>query len=173
MISEFEFLDTTYKIKPISQNGTFGFEIDGKVYMTDFQGHNKGPETAQQTIQINGASHKVWMAYDGDTVFIHAGGRHWSVKPIDILEKMTDEAAAGGDHVSAPMPGMVMSVVVEAGDNVNKNDPLIVIESMKMETTITASRDGIIEQVHVDQGASFEKGTLLVSFLAETDKEER
>ena len=53
------------------------------------------------------------------------------------------------------MPGVVVSVAVKPGDTVEEGQPLLVIESMKLETTITAPRDGIIAEVPFATGASF------------------
>lgn len=52
-------------------------------------------------------------------------------------------------HIGAPMPGMIVNVKVKAGDKVTKNDPLMVMEAMKMETTIYAEHDGEIGQILV------------------------
>ena len=55
------------------------------------------------------------------------------------------ESAAGSDRLTAPMPGLIKLVRVEAGDVVSKGEALIVMEAMKMELTLSASRDGIVE----------------------------
>ncbi|MBM4055660.1 MAG: pyruvate carboxylase [Planctomycetes bacterium] len=67
-------------------------------------------------------------------------------------------------HVGAPMPGMVVKVKVAAGDKVVKNDPLLIMEAMKMEATIYAEFDGEISQVLVKPRDSVETGDLLVVY---------
>jgi len=77
------------------------------------------------------------------------------------------EALAGGDAVSAPMPGKVIALNVKAGDAVEKGHVVAVMEAMKMEHSLTAPRDGVIEAVNVEIGAQVPEGEILVA-LEET-----
>ena len=67
-------------------------------------------------------------------------------------------------HVPAPMPGMVVTVSVKAGQTVRAGDPLVSLEAMKMETQIRAERDGTIKAVHVRTGETIAACDLLVEF---------
>lgn len=69
---------------------------------------------------------------------------------------------AGEQRVTAPMPGRVLRVLVEAGMPVVSGQPLVVIEAMKMENALAAARDGIVDEVAVTEGMSVETGRLLV-----------
>ncbi len=69
-------------------------------------------------------------------------------------------------HVAAPMPGMVVTVSVKAGQAVRAGDPLISLEAMKMETQVRAERDGTIKAVHVRNGETVAARDLLVEFVA-------
>ena len=60
-------------------------------------------------------------------------------------------ATAGGDVILAPMPGLVKEVRVEVGQEVKSGDPLLILEAMKMEHTLTAPRNGTIESVNVEK----------------------
>ena len=62
------------------------------------------------------------------------------------------------------MPGMVVTVAVQAGDGVKKGQKLLTIEAMKMETTISAERDGKIADVLVKPGSQVATGDLLLKF---------
>jgi 3-methylcrotonyl-CoA carboxylase alpha subunit len=75
--------------------------------------------------------------------------------------------AAGGDTVLAPMPGAVKTVRANGGQSVAKGDPLVVLEAMKMEHTLTAPRDGTIAEVTVAEGDQVEDGALLVRLESE------
>jgi pyruvate carboxylase len=66
------------------------------------------------------------------------------------------------NHIAAPMPGAVATVVVKPGQKVSKGSPLVSIEAMKMETTITAHRDATVIKVLVSPGDSVEPKDLLV-----------
>ena len=67
-------------------------------------------------------------------------------------------------HVGAPMPGMIVNVKVAVGDKVAKNDPLMIMEAMKMEATIYAEHDGEISQVLVKARDCVEAGDLLIVY---------
>ena len=71
--------------------------------------------------------------------------------------------AAGAEVISAPMPGTIVSVNVNAGDNVKKGDVLVILEAMKMENEIMAPRDGVVAGTHVNKCDSVDSGTPLVS----------
>ncbi|GEN44768.1 pyruvate carboxylase [Alkalibacillus haloalkaliphilus] len=65
-------------------------------------------------------------------------------------------------HIGASMPGTVVNVLVKEGEQVKKNDHLMITESMKMETTIQAPFDGKVKQIHVRDGEALETGDLLI-----------
>ena len=69
---------------------------------------------------------------------------------------------AGGEVVSAPMPGTIVKVNVEAGHAVKSGDVLVVLEAMKMENEIMAPRDGTVRQVVTQKGAKVDTGSPLV-----------
>ncbi|WP_136419874.1 pyruvate carboxylase [Herbaspirillum sp. ST 5-3] len=66
------------------------------------------------------------------------------------------------NHIGAPMPGMVVTVAVKAGQKVAKGDPLVSIEAMKMETMIRAERDAVVKHTHVKPGAVVTAKDLLI-----------
>lgn len=67
-------------------------------------------------------------------------------------------------QIKAPMPGLVLSVLVTQGDEVKKGDNLLVLEAMKMENMIKSPTDGIIKKIEIKQGNKVEKNELLISF---------
>jgi len=77
------------------------------------------------------------------------------------------EAVLGGDSVSAPMPGKLLSLHVKAGDTVAKGDPIAVMEAMKMEHTLPAPRDGVVASVEAAPGDQVSEGDILVHLEAE------
>ena len=70
-------------------------------------------------------------------------------------------APAGGEQITAPMPGNILSVNVAAGDAVKKGQVLMVLEAMKMENEIMCPCDGKVLSVSVSKGATVESGALL------------
>ena len=75
------------------------------------------------------------------------------------------KADAGNEaHVGAPMPGVVSTVAVAAGQEVQAGDVLLSIEAMKMETALHAERDGVVAEVLVGAGDQIDAKDLLVVF---------
>lgn len=70
-------------------------------------------------------------------------------------------APAAGDEIMAPMPGAILDVRCQAGKVVKAGDVLFILEAMKMENEICASRDGTITAVCVNKGSTVETGTTL------------
>ena len=81
-----------------------------------------------------------------------------------MLSKRTRPKAeeSNAAHVAAPMPGMVATVAVKAGQKVTKGSPLLSVEAMKMETAITAERDATVVRVHVAPGDRVDAKDLLL-----------
>jgi biotin carboxyl carrier protein len=72
--------------------------------------------------------------------------------------------APSASMVAAPLPGVIKSVAVQAGQSVSAGDELLVIEAMKMDNVIRASRDGVIEAMHVLEGHRVAHGELLLEY---------
>ena len=70
-------------------------------------------------------------------------------------------APAGGEQVTSPMPGAILSVNVAAGDTVKRGQVLMILEAMKMENEIMCPCDGKVGSVNTSKGATVESGTLL------------
>lgn len=66
------------------------------------------------------------------------------------------------NDIKAPMPGLILDVLVQVGDMVKEGDYLIVLEAMKMENTLTALGDGVVKSVSVIKGEKVEKNQLLI-----------
>ena len=83
-----------------------------------------------------------------------------------LLHEMGMDIAGGKkvNDIKAPMPGMVLKVLVEAGQTIKKGDALIVLEAMKMENVLKAVSDGVVKKVNVNKGDKVEKNQVLVYF---------
>ena len=73
-----------------------------------------------------------------------------------------DGALAAGEVITSPMPGNILKINVAQGQHVNEGDVLIVLEAMKMENEISATKSGTVAQISVTKGAVVETGTPLV-----------
>lgn len=77
-----------------------------------------------------------------------------------------DETQGGNGNIVAGMPGRIIDILVKNGDSVEKDQPLLIMEAMKMEMTIRADCDGIIEKLDVSANDQIGEGALLVSIAA-------
>lgn len=83
-----------------------------------------------------------------------------------LLEKlgMNKVSAQAVSELRAPMPGSILEIKVKAGDIIEKGDPVLILEAMKMENLIKSSGKGEIKEVLVDKGSSVEKNQVLIIF---------
>ncbi len=73
------------------------------------------------------------------------------------------QGTAGGVDVTAQVPGKVLSIANGVGSSVKSGDPIIILESMKMEIPVVAPQDGTVASVNVAVGAQVESGDLLAT----------
>lgn len=120
----------------------------------------------------NGRSHRVLVLKEdreNGTVRLRIGAHTYTVQLQDDRTRLMqtlglDKAATKVKEMKAPMPGMVLNILVKPGDAVKKNDPILVLEAMKMENMLKAPGDATIASIHAEKGKAVEKGQLLVSF---------
>ncbi|AOG23956.1 acetyl/propionyl/methylcrotonyl-CoA carboxylase subunit alpha [Acidovorax sp. RAC01] len=104
----------------------------------------------------------VYAQGEVDHVFTPLGATQ--ITAIDLLAH-AGEAAAEGGRLTAPMPGKVVSFAVKAGDAVTKGQPLAVMEAMKMEHTIAAPSDGVVQELLYAPGDQVTEGAELLKLV--------
>jgi len=108
------------------------------------------------------------VLFDGRDVWVHLDGETYQLQWRDAITHHAEAAGGETDAVCrAPMPGVVIAIGVARGDQVKAGDTLVVIESMKLETAVKASRNGVVESVHVAVGQAFERDAPLVTLTEE------
>ena len=152
-----------YTIDLLPHGGGARIWIDSKSYEARLATAKDG----RQEILIDDIAYPVHAVSHGSTSYIHAFGRTWEVEIPDAVFG----AAQGknGFEIFAPMPGTVIDLKASIGQSVRRGQTLLVIESMKMQTEITANMDGILAEVLVLAGQVFNRGDL----LARLKKEEK
>ncbi|PCJ81909.1 MAG: acetyl-CoA carboxylase biotin carboxyl carrier protein subunit [Bacteroidetes bacterium] len=131
-------------------DGVFQVKIEGKNYIVEAI---EGPDPeGKMIVSVEGVEREV-QVFDERALLLDKMG----MSTIDTSADL---------QLCAPMPGKVLSVLVEAGQSVEAGDSLLVLEAMKMENVIKAAFSAIIEDVPAKSGMAVEKGELLVAFEA-------
>ncbi|RUS74519.1 hypothetical protein EGW08_017726, partial [Elysia chlorotica] len=167
--------DTEHTIH-ISETGpnSRSVSVDGQapvtiedVRLTTEPGAGTDNEKTTVRCSINGKISSSTILMRGNSVHIFAvDGSHNLSIPLPKFLKSSLGSGSINDPV-APMPGVVEKVTVDAGSEVKKGDPLVVMIAMKMEYVIRASRDGVVEKVYHKPGDTVSKGTVLVHLKEE------
>jgi 3-methylcrotonyl-CoA carboxylase alpha subunit len=118
-------------------------------------------------VEVDGARLAPTIVRDGDALHVFHEGGHWRLGIHNPLAAAESHEGAGG-RLTAPMPGKVAAVLIEAGEAVAAGQPLIVVEAMKMEHTIHAPADGSVTEVRFKVGDQVSEGEILLGF-EETD----
>ena len=124
----------------------------------------QGAET--HTVKLTPPLHRMSLSvatYDDETVVFEAG------RAFSFTEVTTDAGAQGAvsdGAVLSPMPGHILSVAVAEGDVVTKGSPLVVMEAMKMEMTLTAPFDGTVVELTAKAGERVAEGVVLLRLVA-------
>lgn len=123
----------------------------------------------QLKLRVDGRVVDAIIATRGDELHIHLDGDAYQLRYRHPLERLAAQHQGGAsDGIRAPMPGSIIKVAVAVGDTVSRGQTLLVMESMKMETTLVAPRDGVVAAVNVAAGQSFDRDALLLSLEALT-----
>jgi pyruvate carboxylase subunit B len=101
---------------------------------------------------------------------LNLGGDRWEVEVIDERTRHIRSLTGGGERargpgsLRAPMPGLIVRVLVEPGQEVEAGAGLVVLEAMKMENELKASAAGTVSAIRSQAGEAVEKGQVLVEF---------
>jgi oxaloacetate decarboxylase alpha subunit len=108
------------------------------------------------TVEVEGKSY---------TVSVSAGGDVSGIGSVGVQTESVSDAVpmSGGEPVAAPLAGNVVKVLVKSGQRVSEGESIIVLEAMKMETSVSAPSDGTIVDVKVQAGDSCSVGDVLVT----------
>ncbi|WP_025664170.1 acetyl-CoA carboxylase biotin carboxyl carrier protein subunit [Aquimarina megaterium] len=160
-------MSSTYKV---SVNTIFDFEFtEEDISKIDMVSNSK---STHHILQNNKSFHTEIVQSDFDT-------KKYTVKvnnnsyQVDITNELDTRIAAMGfsigsskqvNAIKAPMPGLLLDVQVEIGQEVKEDDPLLILEAMKMENIILSPRDGVIKSISATTGDAVDKGQLLIEF---------
>jgi biotin carboxyl carrier protein len=140
----------------LSDNVSFEFERDENNKAVFYLNHG---EVRRPVIISADEDTKVAMSINGYTY--KAEALNTRDKHIKRLLNVTERASSGSTKVVAPMPGLLKSVNVQAGQTVKKGERLFILEAMKMENDIKSPMDGVVTTLNAVAGAVVEKNFLL------------
>jgi biotin carboxyl carrier protein len=140
--------------------------VDGATYRVDFESVSGQPV---HSLLVNDKSYEayVYPSDEGWQVLLH--GTLYQLNVEDEREWRLRASMGGGPaeygefHLRSPMPGMIVAVPVEEGQEVKKGDVLVILESMKMQNELKSPRAGTISRVRVKPGDNVEQRETLVS----------
>jgi len=152
-LGESEYDLTIHALKPELVLG-----LNGKRYTL----RELGEAAGASLVEIDGKRLASRHARSGNEVHLHHAGRSWTVGFLDPRDAAR-EAAGGSDEVRAPMPGVVVSIDVPPGQPVRAGQTIVTIESMKLQTSLAAPRDGTVAEVLKAVGETFDKDALVAT----------
>ena len=150
----------------------FTVTVEGTAYEVEIEGEtvtvNGRPFTVTldgNRAEVNGTSYEVELQGDQATVNgiayalqVQEKERPGAEAPPRVVRAAAEEAGA----VTAIMPGKIIRVLVKEGDEVQEGDVVCVLEAMKMENELRASKSGVVKEVTVEPGSDVEMGEVLV-----------
>lgn len=159
--------DREYQID-LSGNGQSG-TINGESFELDVQKNNASTyhiikDQKSYNIEI------VKADYQEKTFELNINGNPYTIEAQDEFDLLLAQLGMSNlndvkvNEVKAPMPGLVVDVLVNVGDSVAKNDPILILEAMKMENILKSPTEGIIKSINTMKGSAVEKNHVLISF---------
>ena len=138
-----------FEVEVIQQNGKeLLISRDGKKHIARMLAIDS--ENKKITIKIDGDRFEIKLTDEYDVLLQSLGMDAASTKKVNELK--------------APMPGVVVDIVVGVGDSVVKDDPLVVLEAMKMENMLKSPSDGVVKSINIKKGDTVEKNRILINF---------
>jgi biotin carboxyl carrier protein len=116
---------------------------------------------------IDGHSEPLRAVAHGDAVYVQLRGRAWRLEKLDPARSNAASGAGATGASLAPMPGVVVSLHAQLGQRVERGDPLLVIESMKLQMTVEAATQGTVVELPCAAGQTFARGAVLARVEAE------
>jgi len=153
--------DQTFQVA-LTENGQV--TVNGEKFHCDVQRESRSEHFS---LIIEGRSHQIWMEPANGEVRIHVGGFDFNVRVEDErvhrLRQLAAQEAPSREkgQIAAPMPGLVVKILVELGQPVQKGQGILIVEAMKMENEIRAPMAGVVKEIKVQLRQAVEKGEIL------------
>jgi biotin carboxyl carrier protein len=143
-------------------------QVDGKIFEVDFDSIGDQP---LYSLLLDGMSYEAYVYPAEQAWQVLLIGHSYPVMVEDEREKRLRLASGRGFgehadfHLKAPMPGLVVAIQVEEGQQVEKGDVLVVLESMKMQNELKSPRAGTVTRLRIKSGDSVEQHQTMMSVV--------
>jgi biotin carboxyl carrier protein len=137
-------------------------EIGGRKYVLAA----KAVEPGVYWLNYNNRSLEIAVSANREGYVVSLAGRRLPVEILDsrnALRRAAQHDHAGVAEIRAPMPGKVVKLLVAAGDEVQANQGIVVMEAMKMQNEIKSPKKGVVRKLDVAEGATVNSGDLLAA----------
>ncbi len=150
-----------------------GNKITGTLNEKAVEGDIETINANEYHLLLNNKSYNIQLIkadYIEKKLLIKINGQKYNIDVKDKYDELLHNlgldniAAKKVNDVKAPMPGMVLNILVEEGQLVKKGDSLLILEAMKMENILKSPADGTIKKVVATKGVAVEKNQLLIQF---------
>ena len=162
-----------YRYRIEERDSYFTFELEEEVQAGIIPSITLGIESQQTGEGLcrteSGRTYPFAWAWVGPELHLWLDGDLFVYQLAETRRRGNASANEAPGDVFAPMPGGVLEVLVLEGDHVERNQTVIVMESMKMELVITAPRNGTVRRVAVEPGQQVERGMRLLELAPEGD----
>ena len=167
-------VNDTAKVVDVEALGadTFRVQLDGRLVDVRLEDHRdlawEAPITPAIQTRRTAATHGTAVVADPPPVASTAAPAAASA-PAAAPARAAAPAAAGGggrDKLTAPMPGVILTIDTTVGTSVKRGETLMVLEAMKMKNELKASKDGVVAEIYVAAGQQVKFGETLVRFEA-------
>ncbi|HUO92162.1 MAG TPA: biotin/lipoyl-containing protein [Rhizomicrobium sp.] len=158
---------TTVTVEREASPGAFTIRIGDR----SFRVHHEADAQDRGFLNIDGRSLPYFVYRKDDTLQIWIDG---AVHVVDVVDRTAQRAtsrstAAQRDDLPAPMPGTILAINVKPNDQFESHAPLVVMESMKMEMTLSAPHAGRVKEVKCKPGQLVDMGAVLITFASKND----
>lgn len=158
---------SSHDVEVERRGNEFTVEVEGKRHELELVGLDGA--VASLRFPATGRSHQITYHHGSNGSWrVTVGQREFDLEvltPAEAVEAVSAARDSGPCRVVAPIPGKVVAVKVEPGDEVEPGQALIVLEAMKMENELAADQAGRVAAIHVAAGDTVEGGELLVELV--------
>jgi biotin carboxyl carrier protein len=159
----------TFRADVKLNKGLFEGTLNGEQVKGDIQKINdnqyhllyKGKSYTIEVIKLNTAEKNMVLRVNSQKLTLELKDKYDELLHNLGLDTLASKKV---NDIKAPMPGMVLNILVSEGQEVKKGDALLVLEAMKMENILKSPSDGVVKKIAAKKGTAVEKNQLLIQF---------